>query len=166
MNQSLQNDQWADEPAQARIGAPVYSVAQIGWSSFFFGPLAGVWFMSRNFAVFGEEGVAFRAVLTGIVGTLFVFIGASFLPESFPNSVVPAVYVGLITALATSLQKQRVEELQAQGFRKATNWRVIGSGLVCLLVTLALVFGALLAIDNAFPGLLPEPTSSAATGAD
>ena len=160
----MQDHQWADDPSAKSPGAfpaappgvRLYGISQIAWSTFLFGPLAGGWFMSRNFKVFGEEGAAFRTALTGFIGALATVAAAIFLPENFPGKLIPLFYLTVVSALAAKLQKERLEALKATGIPQASGGRVFLVGFLCLVITLVSAFAVFIAIDSAFPGLLPD----------
>ena len=139
------------------VVARFYDLGQIGTCTFVFGPLAGSWFLSRNWKAFGNDGAAFRTLLTGTVGTMAMLVGVLFLPDNIPHFIVPAAYTAIISSVATSQQKAGIDALKAKGIPRASGWRAFFVGLAWLVLTVILFFAVLMIIESAFPGLIPDP---------
>jgi hypothetical protein len=117
------------------------------------GPIAACWLLAENYAVFGDPGARTQALIWGVVGTVAILGAAFVLPEGFPSSILPTGYTLALYQIAKTFQGPGIDARFAAGHRKQSVWRVIGIGVVCLV----LIFGALMAILIALPAeLLPS----------
>jgi hypothetical protein len=145
-----------DEPSEGDSTASkdlrFYDPYQIGLFTFFFGPLAGAWYLSRNWKAFGDEGAAFRTMLTGWAGTMLMIVCMQFLPEEFPKIVLPLAYVGIVECIVKTQQQAGIESLKAAGVPRASTIRAFSVGLLWL----AIMVVSVTALFMVFPGLFPD----------
>ena len=120
--------------------APVYSPTQISWGSFLGGPAAAVYFLWKNFLTLGNEAAARNTLLWGSVfcGALVVIL--PFVPEKFPNFLLPVAYSIGAQQLAQNFQlpTQAIAKSEQYGFM--SGWKVFGQAVLFLVVTLVVVF--------------------------
>jgi hypothetical protein len=92
---------------------PLWSVTQISLASLLAGPLAGCYFLGKNFRAFGSPTYAKWCYLIGFFGTLF--FGAIFfllpqkLTDFIPPRVIQLIYAAIITGYAHAYQKQIIK---------------------------------------------------------
>jgi low temperature requirement protein LtrA len=78
----------------------------------------------------------------GLVSTIILVFIAFWLPENFPNLVLPGAYCFGMLQLVESLQGD------AMANRRQGSWVfTVGVGLGCLVVIFGLVIGLLMALD-------------------
>ena len=75
-----------------RLDGRLYSVGQITAATFVGSPLAGCLLLAHNYRVLRRNRAALYSLMCGVVATVIVFVGASWLPESFPNAALPVGY--------------------------------------------------------------------------
>lgn len=124
--------------------APIrmYSPRQIAVSGFLGGPIALLFFLTANFQALRRDTAARKTLWIGGALSLLVIFGMPFVPDSVPNTPISLGYllVGLYVAGRYQMSKRAIADSPAHAFH--SNWRVVGLGLVCLLVTVVLLIGA------------------------
>ena len=132
-------------------GTRLYSPLQVAGGALLGGPAGLVYFLWANFRALANEQAA-RWTLAG-GAALFVVLVAILpvLPDRFPSWPITLAYMVAGRFLAEKLQltKQAIEYSADYGFQ--SNWRVAGLGLACLVVSLMLLVGPMLAL--AFLGI-------------
>jgi hypothetical protein len=109
---------------------------QIYVASWLGGPVAGCYFLGRNFRKLGNPRAAKRTYLGGILGTLALCIIAMLIPQEFfdriPKSLFPMFAVFAVGAFGERLQRKTIKEKIEQGEPRHSFWW-------CLLVSLSLL---------------------------
>ncbi len=125
----------------------LYSPNQIGGGSFLGGPFAAVYFVWANFRALGEQGRAAGAMLWGVVFVLVILAVLPFLPEKFPNIVIPAIYSVGARLLAENyqLKKQAIADSDQYDFQ--SSWKVVGLALLFLAAFFIVAMIWLFALD-------------------
>lgn len=117
----------------------MYSSKQIGAGTFLGGPLAAIYFLMKNFEAQGDTNAARTTLATGTILTIGLILTLPFLPENFPNIVIPVGY----TALASSLAQQQFAKGRADQFY--SSWKVTGITVLSLIaftvLALSVIFG-------------------------
>ncbi len=120
-----------------------FSVGQITLATFIGMPVAGCLLLAQNYKNLGKFRIAWQTLVLGVVSTIILFFIAFCLPENFPNAVLPMVYTVVMRQLVKYLQGNEIAFHEAQG--KKGSWAVaIGIAIGCLILIMALVFGAIL----------------------
>jgi hypothetical protein len=127
----------------------LYSPRQIFFASFMGSPVAAAWFMHRNFMTLGHESHSLRALWLGLAATVAALVAAFYLPNHFPNVVLPIAYSYAIYQYSRFLFNTSYNEHVSRGGRKGPWWLVI---VVSTLTGLALL-GVVFAIAFAAPSL-------------
>ena len=83
---------------------PLYSEKAIAGGAFVGGPLAAGIMMRRIFLNLNRESAARLSLIGGIVATVLLAFVSMFLPENFPNSVLPALYCAAIYQMVKAYQ--------------------------------------------------------------
>jgi hypothetical protein len=110
--------------------------------------------VSQNYKAFDQRE---KVTITWIIsaGALIAIVAlAAFTSsiERFPKVVFPLVYAWGTFLLVQKFQGEQMKEHFAAGGKTFTIWRALLAGLVCLVVTLAVIVAILLMI----PGALGE----------
>src|SRR5690349_15440202 len=104
----------------------LYSPQQIALGSFWGGPFAAVYFLKENFLVLNQPGRAKRTLQFGALISGAMIGVLPFLPDKFPNLVMPLAYCIAARELAKvyQLKKEAIATSDLYTFR--SNWRVFG----------------------------------------
>jgi hypothetical protein len=104
------------------------------------GPLAGGYYLYRNFKIFNNSLNAKLSLLLSILITIFLLFVANSIPENVPRSLIPVIYTGIIYIIATYSQGKTIDEYIEQK-KELAGWRkTIVISLVCLFITAGLYF--------------------------
>lgn len=136
-------DETIEHPAGASPGPPsgrLYTSGQIAYATFLGAPIAGCWLLAANYRTLGNTPAANRALTWGALATVGIFTIAFFLPDNFPNTVLPIAYTFGLYAYAKQLQGTALAAHFSAGGLRHTHGRAVGIGLVFLVVTLILFF--------------------------
>jgi peptidoglycan/LPS O-acetylase OafA/YrhL len=126
--------------ANQAVGYRLFSPQQIGVATFLGAPVAGAFFLSQNYRQLGNTGAGTQSLVWGLLGTILLMIVSFFLPENFPNSVIPiGCTFGMLYA-AKHLQGPAVEQHTVRGGRLGSWWTVVGVGLLSFAIICAIVF--------------------------
>jgi hypothetical protein len=116
----------------------IFTNNAISIATFFGGPLAAGFLISKNYKVFGNEDAARNSIFTGIISTLLLFAGIFMIPENIfakiPQSLIPAVYTLIIYGIVEKLQGQKIKDFLSENGQKASNWLAAGYGFLGLLI--------------------------------
>src|SRR2546430_5404072 len=104
----------------------IYSPIQVAVSSFVGGPFAAVFVLWKNFQGLGSTSRAAQTVLWGTLLALLIFAGVAFLPERFPNYVIPIAYGGAAMSIAQQFQLSKKAILESEQYEIRSNWNVFG----------------------------------------
>lgn len=131
-----------------------YSALQVFFASFFGGPFAGALYLARSQRFFGREDLANMTMKVGWGLTLAMGLLLGYLPESTPNSLIPALYSGVFSMQVTQLVKQSGQSAQDLKHAKGSTLKMLGMSIGILIVTLAYWLAVIFLL--AVAGLLPE----------
>jgi hypothetical protein len=125
----------------------LYSPNQIGGGSFLGGPFAAVYFIWANFRALGEPSRAAAAMFWGVVFVVVILLTLPFLPEKFPNIIIPAVYSVAARLIAENyqLKKQAIADSDQYDFQ--STWKVVGLALAFLAAFFVVALIWLFALD-------------------
>ena len=130
----------------------LYSSGQIAWATFLGAPIAGCILLALNYRQLGNATAANIALILGVFGSVLFNIIALLLPESFPNSILPAAYTFGMYYGAKSMQGEIFEARITNGGKKGSSWFATGVGIVgFVLMLLAMLTLVLLAPAEWFP---------------
>ena len=121
-------------------------------ATFFGGPIAAGFLISKNFKVFGNDNAARKSIFWGIISTIFLFAGIYMIPEHIidiiPQAIIPLIYTAIIAGLVEKLQGQKIKEFFAANGKKASNWQAAGYGLIGLLIIAVFIIAMILALPT------------------
>jgi len=84
-------------------------------ATFFGGPLAAGFLISKNYKVFGNSNAARNAFFTGFISTILIYIMIFAIPDSIikkmPQSLIPFIYTGIIALFVEKISGGRYKEL-------------------------------------------------------
>jgi tetratricopeptide (TPR) repeat protein len=133
----------APETAQAGV-LKLYSLGSIIAATFFFGPLAGFYLVSRNLKNLGRRARARNNLATGSVLTVFLCAGIAFIPEGMLRGIHLLVFLVLCVLTAcfylAQIQGRDLDAHFKSGAKKYSGWRVLGTGLAALVISFVILF--------------------------
>jgi len=125
----------------SEITGKLFSVGQITLATFIGMPVAGCLLLAQNYKCLGKITAAWQTLALGVALTIILFFIGFWLPENFPNAVLPMIYTIAMRQLLKYLQGDAIAAYEAQG--KKGSW-VVTAGVIigCLILITAIVFGA------------------------
>lgn len=122
----------------------LYAMSGILTATFFGGPLAGCYLMSKNFENLGRKDLAQKTIKIGIISNLLIFGVIPFIPESIidkvPRSVIPTIFVAIIYYYVNLFQKKNIDEHIRAGGKKYSFWKAFGIAIVSGVITVICLF--------------------------
>lgn len=116
----------------------IFTNKAISVATFFGGPIAAGFLISKNYKAFGNNDAARNSIFIGILSTILMFAGIFMIPENIidkiPQQLIPLIYTAIIAGLVEKLQGQKIKEFLAENGQKASNWQAAGYGLIGLLI--------------------------------
>ena len=125
----------------------LFSIEQIALASFFGAPMSGCLLMAQNYRALGKAESAWRPIVLGVAGTIVVMLLALFLPDGFPNYVLPAASCFGIFFYTKQHQGDALIHHFKDGGQKGSWWVVIGVSIACTVVLLILLFAIVITFD-------------------
>jgi hypothetical protein len=102
------------------------------------GPLAGGFYLYKNFKLFNDQKNAILSLIFSILFTLFLLLILDSIPENFPNIIIPIIYTGIIYSIAEIFQGKSIDEHIEQNKEKSSWIKTIIVSIVCLVITISL----------------------------
>ena len=128
----------------------IYTKGWILFGTYLGGPLAGGYYVSKNFETFGQQNYADKALKIGIVATIAFFGLFAFIPPSItskvPNFIIPICYLAILSNYLGKYQDKMLETHLKNGGEKYSGWKVFCIAVACLVISLAFFFTLLLAL--------------------
>jgi hypothetical protein len=144
-------------PAEASAQSyRLYSPVHVAWATFLGSPIAGCILMAINYWRLGEPKSGRLAIVYGVVASSCLCALGFFLPERFPNSILPIAFTWGMYGIAKSLQGDSMNRHINNGGLKASGWRATGVGLLCLVGILVLLFAVFVVLAVVNPDSLSE----------
>lgn len=124
----------------------LYTPFQVGTAAFFGGPFGAIYTLYSNFKIMGK-GREQRLTLYGGIGFVAALCATiPFLPEKFPNMVIPLAYAYAAGGIASSKQLSKEAILASQQFVRHSGWNVTVVSLVSFLAFCLIFFPLLFAL--------------------
>ncbi|KXS53062.1 MAG: hypothetical protein AWU57_2555 [Marinobacter sp. T13-3] len=128
------------------------SPAQIAGGAFWGGPLATVYYLRKNYLALGKDDYAQKTLAYGVLFVIALLALLPFIPESFPNLVIPLGYCVAARQIAISTQMEKAQIEETEGYTFESNWKIFGVGALTLLAFFALALSVIMMFEKA--GLL------------
>jgi hypothetical protein len=126
----------------------LFSKAQVSLATFLGAPISGALLMRMNYKALGHTKAAQQSLAVGIAGTVILLVIAFFLPDNFPNLVLPIASLFAVQQWYKQAQEETFKTHVANGGKKGSWGTAIGISLLLLVAILAVIFGVVM--------LLPE----------
>jgi hypothetical protein len=118
-----------------------YSQRAITIATFFGGPLAAGYLVKKNFETLEQPGNGNKALIIGIVSTIFVFAGIFSIPEpvidKIPRTLIPLIYTGIIYWIVDRIHGEILKLHKDSGGEFYSGWKAAGIGAIALLILIA-----------------------------
>lgn len=116
----------------------VFTNNAISIATFFGGPLAAGFLISKNYKVFGDDDAARNSIFIGIITTIILLGGLYLIPENIidniPNFLIPAINTLILNRLVEKFQGQKIKDFLSENGQKAPNWQAALYGCVGFLI--------------------------------
>ena len=116
----------------------IYSPKQVFAGAFLGGPFAAVYFLRSNFQTLRQSDAARQTLWWGIAFNVAIAFIIPFLPERFPNYLLPLAYSWAARGIAASKQLTKEAIAASDEFSFASNWRVVAIAVLLLVATVTL----------------------------
>ena len=149
MNQTLnESTQSIQEPTDLLAERKkIFSPLQIRLASFIGGPLAAIYFLKANFDNLNNKEGAKKTLIFGLAFSVLLILILPFLPQRFPQMVLPLAYSFLAGHLAESHQLSKQAILNSTEYEFGSGWKVFGVSIVCLLIFFIIALAFMLALS-------------------
>lgn len=138
-------------PPGATIGgdhvrSPLYSPLQVAAGAFVGGPVGLAYFLWSNFRALGKHDAARWTAIAGALLMVLLCLLLPVLPERMPSWPVTLLYMvtGRYVAERFQLTKDAIAVSADHDFQ--SSWKVFGIGVLCLIASLVLLIGPLVAL--------------------
>lgn len=126
----------------------LYSPNQVLAAAFIGGPLITLYALKQNFDVLGNLTGSQSVVRWGVAAVVLMLSVLPFLPQDFPQMVLPLAYSLVARAVAEKWQLTREQIADDERYDFIPTGRLIGQSLIGLLVFLVLSLLWLGTLDN------------------
>ncbi|HEY2685666.1 MAG TPA: hypothetical protein VGI93_19305 [Steroidobacteraceae bacterium] len=130
-----------------------YTPMQVRVGSWLGGPIAAVFFLRENFRVLDRSAQAKATLLWGAAFCVASFSLLPFLPDRFPDYLVPLAYSYAAGAIAAKWQLPKQAIVNSTAYQLQSNWRLCGISLLLAAAYLGIAFVELFSLDAL--GLVP-----------
>lgn len=146
--QAMYADQEKTSPLDHLPAPPgkLYSSTQIGVGTFFFGPIAAMFYLKHNFNALGRRNMAQKIVAGGLIYAFLMAVVIYFLPEDFADIIISAVNLAAVMLIMQN-KGMKKEELLAAGHEIQGLGRTLAVGLAGFMLQIAVFLGVVVSID-------------------
>jgi uncharacterized membrane protein len=117
--------------------AKLFSPNQVAGGSFLGGPFMAVFTLWWNFRALGNGKGVTQTLIWGTAFIVAVLAILPFLPEKFPNYVLPIAYMVAARQIADKYQSSKEAIAKSDQFTFISNWAVVGIAIGLLLAFFA-----------------------------
>jgi hypothetical protein len=134
-------------PKLIGVTGVVYSPTQAALGSFLGGPFASLYFLKTNFDVLGSEKSKKNTIALGSIIIFSILLILPFLPDNFPNMVIPLLTVAITRVLVEKLQFTKEDIEISEGLKYQSNWGILWTSIICFVLFLIAAFVFILIIE-------------------
>jgi len=118
----------------------IYTPQQAASAAFFGGPIASMMLIKNNFDAMENVELSKKTFIIGGVFIICLLALLPFLPEKFPNYVIPMLTAIFTKLVVENFQLKKEEISISEEFEFHSNWRVLGVSLLYMLLFLIVIF--------------------------
>ncbi|PKG76213.1 hypothetical protein CXF86_04720 [Shewanella sp. GutCb] len=144
---SESNTKLSINPKLIGVAGVVYSPTQAALGAFLGGPFASLYFLKTNFEVLKSEKSKKNTIALGSIIIFSLLLILPFLPDNFPNIVIPLLTVTITKALVEKFQFTKEDIEISEGLKYQSNWGVLWTSIICLVLLLIAVTVFILIIE-------------------
>ncbi len=130
------------------ISSRLYTPFQVRLAAFLGGPFAAVYTLHSNFKVLGKDREKRLTLYWGIGFIIALCALLPFLPDKFPNIVIPLAYSIAAGGIAASKQLSKEAILASQIYIRHSGWKITIVCVVSIAAFCAIIFPLLFALDH------------------
>ena len=142
------NPKQSINPKLIGVTGVVYSPTQAALGSFIGGPFASLYFLKTNFEVLRNEKSKKNTIALGSIFIFSLLLILPFLPDNFPNMVIPLLIVTITKALVEKFQFTKEDIEISEGLKYQSNWGILWTSIICLVLLLIAVTVFILIIEG------------------
>ena len=141
-----------DEIILLSFEKPIYKNLHIQLATLIGGPLGTTWLLAENFKKLGYPEKVRKTWIWGILALILLLALSFSIPDDWkiPNFVFPVIYLGIASQVTKSTQGSAIQQHLSEGGAVYSVWRALGIGLICLILTIAIISSILFSTDNHF----------------
>lgn len=126
----------------------LYKEGSISIAAFLAGPLAGGYLMAENFRSLGKP-VAARITIIGTIAFILLLLLISVFPiaDKIPNILFSVLYALTASFITRKFQHSGIQQHLSLGGAMYSGSRVFLIGIICLVLTIAILIGGLYLLD-------------------
>lgn len=125
----------------------ILSPTQIAGGSFWGGPIATVYYLRKNYISLGKVDYAQKTLIYGIIFLTCLLGIIPFLPEKFPNLLIPMIYCLSAKQIASATQMEKEQIEQSEEYTFESNWKILGVGILTLLLFMIIAIVVMFLLD-------------------
>jgi len=131
-----------------------YSQTAITIATYFGGTLAAGYLVKKNYDTLEQPENGKKALIIGVVSTIFLFIGIFSIPEpiidKIPNALIPLIYTGIIYWIVEKLHGEILKSHKESGGEFYSGWKAAGIGAIAMVILTAGIFLSLMISGDLF----------------
>jgi hypothetical protein len=127
------------DPKAKSPNPKLYTPAQIRVGSFLGGPIAAAYLLRSNFRALDRGPEARTTVVCGVAFVACLMALLPFVPDRFPNYVIPLLYSIAAGFVADKWQLRKQAILDSGKYQIQSNWRVFGMALLFMIAFMLII---------------------------
>lgn len=125
----------------------IYSPLQAATGAALGGPAGLVYFLRSNFIALENKKAGYICIAAGLCLALLLALVVPTLPNGSPGILLTLMYFFGAWYVASNFQKVERRSVSLEKFRFHSNWKVVGMGLLCYLISVIVIVGPLFVLD-------------------
>jgi len=126
----------------------IYTPFQVRLASFLGGPIAAVYTLHQNYSRFENPVRAKQTLWFGIGFCLLLTAALPFLPDKFPQQILPLIYSLAAGAIANSYQLTKDSIKTSDKYARHSGWNVTVVTIISFICFCAVAFPFILLLDH------------------
>jgi hypothetical protein len=118
----------------------VFTTKNIWTGTMLGGPIAGGYYLYKNFKIFGNTKKAILSIIISIAFTILLLSLIKFIPANVPNLLIPVIYTVIFYIIAKIFQEDAIIEYLEKEQIKAGWGKTILVAIICVIITIGLYF--------------------------
>jgi peptidoglycan/LPS O-acetylase OafA/YrhL len=130
----------------------IYKNLHIRLATFLGGPLGATWLLAENFKNLGHPEKVRKTWIWGILASILLVVISFLIPDNSkgPSFLLPVICIVIASQVAKATQGDEIKQHLSEGGATYSVWRSLGIGLICMIITLAIILGISSISSNPF----------------